>query len=913
WAPDILRPGSEGPSDRAFYIPHAKKVFASGPGDVEIIWKDPFGNDLVIEDAQGNPMTRVPYSISTRPAKAAVRLYWTDRYDEYGNLTSTGAPSVNVSDLHVVPHYNEWIPSRLSDEMTPPAPPEEGVPNYEELYAQYQRDLEVYQAAQTTRFLWQSGDTLRSQGRKGYIVLEVNADENTFIGVEIVELRPYAPDFRDGPRGVGSQLWPGSPGAPPPADAKAYVAKGLAGDSPYVYQHAVAGPDEGKVYAIRPTTNDLQIEVFWQRPSTLVSEETGFAYQILWPYEMHRYTAAWPAAPQWFIRGHAQDDLGRPVTIPEALHPELMVHQEPVDPARGAVLEGNVLDARGPGLFLLRYNMGTPAGSGGVLFQVVKSVVHDNTARHAGDAPYFDLTRRQAHIGVELTDAVHDPSWPEPGYVHVCAYQEDDPDAGETLNDRYAAGIYADSGQIIPVNVGLLEVWWTNRNPVPGADVDPDPAVVRPWQWPSVQWPSKVIRYGCDWPAAGSEDLRAPIVISSQLGTGPIAPSTHADWSIYVQNDAEEAGFNPNDEHALALDPVHGPVFALRDDLGSTETRETSRPYVLLQYRDPTDGARWCMDVHPVIRGDLSYFGTAGTLLQPPLPISMLPPYCSENAGVSGPFWEDRKGFHWAMGAGGKMAEPEDSGAATQVTYTQDNDQSLLTDPGKAWTPGHWAGGVLTVGGRFYHVLLSTGSGLTVAGDVTEGGTVTAEQGTPLSYRVSRDTAAIVMRHYYPVQEGFFFPGDLTAGYAHAVGDHVPWLDADTGVPADTTFTILWPEGVPELRVGETLVQAKFGLPEVSAQASVAIVHQQAQVAGEGPSAALMDPTRIRWLSVAALPDGVATDLDSSTGEYRFPELPPHLYERLSYDGSNHRLNLRGVLIEPPIGEYYLLPNVITG
>src|SRR5690606_15396060 len=72
-------------------------------------------------------------------------------------------------------------------------------------------------------------------------------------------------------------------------------------------------------------------------------------------------------------------------------------------------------------------------------------------------------------------------------------------------------------------------------------------------------------------------------------------------------------------------------------------------------------------------------------------------------------------------------------------------------------------------------------------------------------------TAEIVMRYFYPVQPGFFFPG----GDPPPVGANVPLLDlrAETpGTPINVRFETTWPDDVPELRVGETLVKPKNGL-----------------------------------------------------------------------------------------------------
>jgi hypothetical protein len=185
------------------------------------------------------------------------------------------------------------------------------------------------------------------------------------------------------------------------------------------------------------------------------------------------------------------------------------------------------------------------------------------------------------------------------------------------------------TGQIIPVNAGLLEVWWWSMNQ-------------------GVQWPSWVRRYEAGWPAETEK-----VVIASLRGGGPIDPVAEQDYRLYYQNDPGLPGFNPNDEHALIRDGGEGEaVFALRDDLGGAATSE---PYALLKFRDPAAGLKWKYRVFRVVAEEAPYFfnyaGVAGTLIQPPFPLSLFPA-CSTSSGVSGPFWRDRKLSFWARAAG---------------------------------------------------------------------------------------------------------------------------------------------------------------------------------------------------------------------------------------------------------------------
>ena len=160
-----------------------------------------------------------------------------------------------------------------------------------------------------------------------------------------------------------------------------------------------------------------------------------------------------------------------------------------------------------------------------------------------------------------------------------------------------------------------------------------------------VGWPYLPVRYDCQWPATPPK-----LAVASPLGTGPIDPAVYQNWQLYVQNDPTQPGFNPNDEHALAIPAGGGTaVVALRDDLG---TAATSQPYVLITYQDTTGVNR--IKVWQVVApsaGDLATTALAGTQLQPPFPLSVLPLSPGSYASA-GPFWKDRTGAFWAMAAG---------------------------------------------------------------------------------------------------------------------------------------------------------------------------------------------------------------------------------------------------------------------
>jgi hypothetical protein len=170
-------------------------------------------------------------------------------------------------------------------------------------------------------------------------------------------------------------------------------------------------------------------------------------------------------------------------------------------------------------------------------------------------------------------------------------------------------------------------------------------------------------------------------------------------------------------------------------------------------------------------------------------------------------------------------------------------------------------------------------------------------------------TASIVMHYFYVLQTNFFLPSFVPQ---LPVGSHLPWLDiraGTAGTPLSIGYTISWP-AAPELRVGETLVKPKHGLPDLSLQTSAEIVYQQSKALGHGSSAKLIDPTIERTASLGQLPADAATVNEG--GKTYFPTLPPHLRSRFFYDSSSHLLKFKGELEQPASDKYYLLLNVIT-
>jgi hypothetical protein len=371
------------------------------------------------------------------------------------------------------------------------------------------------------------------------------------------------------------------------------------------------------------------------------------------------------------------------------------------------------------------------------------------------------------------------------------------------------------------------------------------------------------------------------IVLASNAGSGDLSPSEVAG-SLYVQNDRTLPGFNPNEEHALLL---NGRAYALRDDLnvlGSNPDTYTSAPFVLVAYLSAVDG-RPAMHPFQVLRETgtilFSYPIVAGTPVQAPMPIPLLP---------------------LALDAAGVVKNTE--GAVTGETNVV---ATAASAP------------VKTAYAKF---------------------TFTDRKGANWVFRGPHNPAAspaptFTMNFWYPMRDGFFFPGLTTQPTA---GTALPYLrpksgstftgDAVLGAPLPITYVPKWPDYAPSLRVGETLTLAKFGLPNVYNQTSAAVVYDQG-LAGWSTSGAtsvskaavvLHDPVRKKAyaLSPAGLPNLPSSILTTASGgKSYFQGLPPHLQSRLYYDpmlGSAGSLVFNGELVDEVLGEDYLNLNVLS-
>jgi hypothetical protein len=450
---------------------------------------------------------------------------------------------------------------------------------------------------------------------------------NSFLRVEYVRVVPYSPDVVDdwtagSPTSwyVGDQLL----AATNRSDMTDFplVRKGLGlNNSGYAYQHSDStSPMNGDVFAIKPTVGNDNVEIFWERTNIL---------GMVWPYEMHQYTARWPTNLPAKYQLYARGSLGNPgerVSLPAALNPTLMPYQ---DPAGNANLSGTTFFTTQPTIpggsawSLIQY-----APSNLVAFKVVRSVAHNDPA-------FFDLSLQPWDIGSEIVDNV-DLGASRFGYIYAPP-----PPANSHDWDRYDADTYdgtnAPTGQIIAVNRGKLEVWWST------ADANGTP------------WPTIVLLYTNWWPANTPN-----LVIASQNGT-PLFNNGTA--YAYYQNDPTQPGFNPNEEHVWP--PAGNRFYALRSDLNVTnnDAGYTSAPYVLIRSPSLLNPALWQYSVFGVLAQGTDWTGTnytfsypaqAGQAIIEPTPLDSLDsPVAPGTKGVSGPWWQGlNTNFFFAKAAG---------------------------------------------------------------------------------------------------------------------------------------------------------------------------------------------------------------------------------------------------------------------
>lgn len=491
---------------------------------------------------------------------------------------------------------------------------------------------------------------------------------------------------------------------------------------------------------------------------------------------------------------------------------------------------GALFNAEQEGYSVIRYgNGGFDLTSVPVAFEVVRTYFWDNTAVFQDDA--------SCTVGQRITDFVHNDPLGKNGYVYF----------NKSFHDGYGTKRSYDKetrmGPIIPVN----EVTTTKNTHETDADAGRDMVVV--WSetnLKNIPWPVRSVRYNCLWP---SDNDVYKIIIASELGSDALNQpaldtAVYPEAYVYRQADSDQAGYNPNEEHASLFPSATGngfaAVFALRNDLYNPLTNLPSKPYVLLKYRDPADN-QWSMLTYKVLTtgygyNSFNYQGTAGTTINPPYPIRLLSG-CPQSFGEGDPYWQDSvNNQYWARSAG----------------------------------------------------------------------TVTA-------------------RYYYPLLSDFDYPNNPTLPqiFDGTAGQCVGWLDRRSGgggQPIGVSYSISWPADVPVLHVGETLLTAKRGLPDIMNQAGVQVVYDELDPNVEDPNNSLVqliDPLSPRELLLddgngtwVDLPAEISTSEDN--GLLIFNDLPFHLMVRFYYNPITKKLGFQGYFDNTGMGDPLMLINVMS-
>lgn len=790
--------------------------------------------------------------------------WWIPEFNTFVEFDHISLPP-NQDDAVQIYHTTEPAPPIM--QVLLPTGVTESIIHYNDLIA---RRESVPIGSPASNFLWITPSPtsteqkrLNAARREGYVLMSFkDGREPTapFGGVQVVQLKEYKLDPPNNLESVaiGSELRP--------RDVKPRISWkntwATVGLDNYIYQHKVPGsPFEGRVFAVRKAGEHNQMEVIWTQTDRL-------RYGTIWPYEIRRYAADWPASPQKYViskrtsglTGTGTEPLGPAVRLPSPKpgtagvgsgFATLMDYQEQADGSgtKHALIAGMDYTATKPGRATIRYSTRDRNGDDWVGFQVIETVWRDDAA--------FDLTERQNPIGLEIKGPeiapgvrYHEAPWP----AHLHVY--------DTNWDEYLPAVYGhdptmvrsvdtverekqfNRGQLFAVNRGKFEAWWFNR--------------FRPAEWPdemAVYWPSTVTRHNNHWPSAA-----AAVDIASQCGTGAINADLRR-WYIYWQNDAGAPGFNPNDEHAIRWPVQNGEgAFALRNDLGSAATSE---PWLLLPYQvaDSLD-SDWNMLVYRVTAGEFRYLGKAGTSINPPLPLNSFTDLVGREV-VSGPVWTDRKNALWAAAAGNSGTNATAT-ATIRYFYRDRPDQGFFYPAGYSGRPAAAGGSVpwLDVLARQRNANHPSGKPIDI------------------NYTIRWPDGAV--------------PTDVPPIFEAAC--------------APTTVV---PQVVPTLLFGETYFTRDNGLPEVENQKSVEILYQQSVANGRGKSAEIIDPTRKRYLNgVLSLPRDVKRI--PYKDKVFFEVLPPHLQSRFWYEPTNQRLVFEGRLIRPSAGDPYAQLNVLS-
>ena len=626
-----------------YWSSNASQVFATQPGQISITWRKaaPLTNTppaatgaISYTNINGNNylLYTVNYLVADQAVKPPQKIYWTEA-PFTGPVVNV--PAGQVSAVNVV--YNDQVPRTVSTPyqdpyQTPVANPTNMLQEFRTLWFQSTSGAGAIHAYNV-------------QGRVFVELLgEPNADGRSrrFLGFEIVDIYQQAvptditvnlgdrvPAYADATLD-DSGLYPSAVGSVANINPSSY---------PFYHQQTTVNNGPATLYATRETQNLNDFLAYWLIPGTA---------GLQWPFLFDRYHEVWPSDPAAYshylrpsVQTAAQAQLTA-VQLPAAEAPTI-AWQDPLDQPRALLTPTETFYTfLQPPYYahrtLIQYQLGNQVAYERVFSWLdtallypsncVGTVAANLTGWSATNLGFSFANLFTVPLVVSNVVNVGDRILPPAGELGAAG--GGDYWAGYILQtngnsfnplayvDPFAAGFaQANKGAIIPVNAipgkNLLEVWWFRQNNAP---------VTQGFQY--VYWPSVIGRYTLQWPAAAPE-----IILAGNAGSGPL-DSLQAQATIYAQNDPSQAGYNPNEEHALMLG---GRAYALRDDLNLTSNTNgeySSAPFVLLNYTGadglPSMSAFHVRREKPEAGILFDYIVPAGSILQAPMPLPLLAP-----------------------------------------------------------------------------------------------------------------------------------------------------------------------------------------------------------------------------------------------------------------------------------------------
>lgn len=819
---------SNGTYTKYYYSPHADAVFASQPGQVTVTWV----SNLPVADPDNNGAMAYEFKTETFAVTSTTRvptrkIFWTENQFS-GPLVNINTGS--IQSLNVV--YNNVFPQSVSEPY-----PAAGATPVSGLY-------------QESRTLWfeviAGRGTLRAHNIEGRVLVEYlgnfvpgSTTRREFLGADVVEVI-RTPNATFVTTYLGDELRPPDddtdlfPSFPAGKDASTFV--------------AITADTAGRQKMFAEKSNDIPdlVSLYWSeaQDAGLAKPASAAPFSINWPKYFTKYTLVWPdVSPEKNLYVQSTSDIGgfapgRGFLLGDTTLPQLVAQDDPaatqfrIDQTTQSLALDLSTDEDKQARALLKF-------SSEGKFWYVRLRVQDPTRAGYEEPDFASPVQHTAFVG----DRIPVPTGCETGGWII---------SGKSYNpsayiDPSISGVSGASfSSIIPVNAipgqNSLQVVWFKK-------VTPPSAFFAPFYVPH-----KRGTYTLAYPTDASQ-----IVIASNAGSGDLDAAMRAG-SIYYQNDASQIGFNPNEEHAVLL---AGRAYALRDDLNiTTAGHYTSAPCVLLQYTDPVD-KRPAMKAFLVSRESADYkFDypvTAGSVIQPPMPLAILPLHPSN----------------------------------TEVAVNSDA-------PSNASSPAHY---------RAFTFLDRTGRHWVYRGPHSSTGTASL---TMRFFYRALDGFFIPGAAKQPIA------GDTLPFLRPLDGNGLPVGSAtsSTTTPVDVVYRPTWPSQVPKLALAETLTLPVRGLPDVFNQPSATVLYQQSIANSGNSSVILFDPTRRKTQPLAKLPSSAL--ITRNRGKVYFQNLLPHLQNRFFFDpafptaSGYGALVLEGELVEPGTGENFLNPSTLS-